>query len=425
MSEPTTPRSFVAVFVYASASAWAIFAGGSLLLAQCREGSPGWFIIGYGTPLAALMAYIVFGRWYFSSFPSENRAMKWPCLLLAVMVMVCLFGFYPEAITVTLKEWDEYYYRHYQLHRPGDNVFLIIDAKRGDFESLLEQINRYSGQDRDWAIGMASRNAYEAGQRETAWTVIKQTRYANFDRLLVWGAEFADRELFEYALAHGAKVNPPANAKFYPLLAAAGNRQSKELVLRLLELGALVRVRSPFGGTTPLLAAAGAQDVEVLKTLLAAGANLRDTDADGKNVLMYAAERGNADSFEYILKQMRWDLQAKDKYGYTIVSLVADQLNHNRARRCVAIRELLLDFDRSDFNRMQVHLDREQEARLIERGNYDELIALYRATPYIVLRPDAEMAGTRARLEEQVATIQRHTDGCQRIIAMVNDRADD
>jgi ankyrin repeat protein len=129
-------------------------------------------------------------------------------------------------------------------------------------------------------------------------------------------------------IAKGANVNAAESTRGQTALMWAAANRHPEVTAVLLQHGADVRARSqvrtavynmggnrsagnaspdtplaevPLGGSTPLLFAARSNDVESAKLLVAAGADVNDTEADGNTVLIIAAHSGNASVATFLL----------------------------------------------------------------------------------------------------------------------------
>lgn len=106
-------------------------------------------------------------------------------------------------------------------------------------------------------------------------------------------AFFAHGEAVERLLAHGAAVDiPAANPTMVQPLHSAVAGRSAEVVRLLLAAGADPDARQQMG-FTPLMGAAGTGDTEMVEALLAAGADPALEADDGRTAADLARERGH------------------------------------------------------------------------------------------------------------------------------------
>jgi ankyrin repeat protein len=135
---------------------------------------------------------------------------------------------------------------------------------------------------------------------------------------LMIAARLGDSQAVKALLAHGADPNAQEGAHGQTALMWAVSDRHPEVVRQLLEAHADVRARTrswpqrvllccqyyeseadgdatvQLGGFTPLLFAAQDGDVESTKLLIAAGADVKDTAADGSSLLHIAAHAGQS-----------------------------------------------------------------------------------------------------------------------------------
>jgi ankyrin len=128
-------------------------------------------------------------------------------------------------------------------------------------------------------------------------------------------------------LAHGAEVNAKEHTNNQTALMWAVSRRHPEIVKALIEHGADIEARSRSyrefvarkmpatgeqrghtsavwmekGGSTPLLFAGRAGDIECARLLLAAGAQINETAPDGNTPLLIAAHSGHTDLAIFLL----------------------------------------------------------------------------------------------------------------------------
>jgi tetratricopeptide (TPR) repeat protein len=131
---------------------------------------------------------------------------------------------------------------------------------------------------------------------------------------------------------HGANVDLADNGKMSPLSCAVMHEHANVVKL-LLDHGANVEVKNPYGHTTPLQDAAHANDVSTVKLLIEKHANLEATDSDGKTPLLIASSRGNTQVVKLLLASHA-DESAKDSKGESAIDLAT------QAGRCDAVAEL-------------------------------------------------------------------------------------
>ena len=113
---------------------------------------------------------------------------------------------------------------------------------------------------------------------------------------LMWAVANRHPAVVDVLLAAGADIHARSQVR-YRVYNMGGNRSagSASSGIPLEEV--------PIGGSTPLLFAARAGDVESARLLLAAGADLRDTTADGNLPLVIAAHSGHATLATFLLEQ--------------------------------------------------------------------------------------------------------------------------
>jgi len=102
------------------------------------------------------------------------------------------------------------------------------------------------------------------------------------------------------------------------LLSACGNGDTRTASEAPSEGSATesLDIREVFG--TTLIDAARDGELELVREMLAAGADISDTNMYRETVLMKAAESGNTDLVELLISEGA-DLYAEDLYGYTVV----------------------------------------------------------------------------------------------------------
>lgn len=103
------------------------------------------------------------------------------------------------------------------------------------------------------------------------------------------------------------------------LLEAIDDRDKKK-IKKLIKQGADPNEADFHSDETPIMQAAAWGDIEVLKLLVEAGANLSDVDASGKTVLHFACsnyENDMVDPIVFLLEQGSFDINRSDEFGYT------------------------------------------------------------------------------------------------------------
>ena len=116
--------------------------------------------------------------------------------------------------------------------------------------------------------------------------------------LLMHIAVFGNAADMEFLLAHGADVNAVNRARHTPLMRAVPDLAKIRL---LVEHGANVNAAAT-DGTTPLMTAAHVRSaVEVVRYLVARGADLQPVDRRGFDAIMIAAEKGAFDNLKVLL----------------------------------------------------------------------------------------------------------------------------
>jgi len=114
-----------------------------------------------------------------------------------------------------------------------------------------------------------------------------------------------DSRLINLLLRGGADPNLLNKNRYTPLLLAAENTDSSEIMQILINAGAEVNPENTYRNLTPLmLAAANTSSEAVIFTLLEAGAEVQAADTGGKKVVDYLAE--NSDLFG---TDAYWELQ--------------------------------------------------------------------------------------------------------------------
>ena len=111
---------------------------------------------------------------------------------------------------------------------------------------------------------------------------------------LIFAASNGHTETVEYLIGQGAEVNARDSGGRTALLYAC-KRSFNETADVLLDKGADVNVQSKKKGVTALMLAAVWDNVELVKVLLARGADPFLTDTVGRTAKLLAQKKGNAD----------------------------------------------------------------------------------------------------------------------------------
>jgi Ankyrin repeats (3 copies) len=116
-------------------------------------------------------------------------------------------------------------------------------------------------------------------------------------------------------IAAGAKAN--GRARNYSLIELASEHADVELVEVLMEAGAVIAPRiskTGLGGGGPVLYAAGAGKLDIVKALLARGATLDGCDAGGETSLHAAVALDHIDVVRFLLDKGA-DVNSRDRFG--------------------------------------------------------------------------------------------------------------
>jgi ankyrin repeat protein len=133
-------------------------------------------------------------------------------------------------------------------------------------------------------------------------------------------------------LKRGADPNARNGLEFTPLYMAAASGQM-EVMESLLRAGAKLEASSPYGSALNFAALTG--NVPSLKFLLARGANVHSVRADGITVLMLAARAGDPEVVGELLRR-KAEVNAKDNDGATPLTYAAREGHEAVARLLLA-----------------------------------------------------------------------------------------
>ncbi|MBZ5610449.1 MAG: ankyrin repeat domain-containing protein [Acidobacteriia bacterium] len=142
---------------------------------------------------------------------------------------------------------------------------------------------------------------------------------------LHWAAHWDDRATAELLIRAGANANAADDEGVTPLSLACLNG-SAAMVEQLLKAGANPNL-TQLNGETPLMTAAHTGNLDVLKMLLAHGADVNAREASrGQTALMRAVAENHADAVQ-LLVASKADARARSKTGFTPLLFAAQQGN--------------------------------------------------------------------------------------------------
>ena len=157
-------------------------------------------------------------------------------------------------------------------------------------------------------------NGYDANERLQRLTEKEEVDPASFLPLLSYAVSVGNPPILEALLAAGADVNAVGSDGTTPLFACTGSSAAANAAV-LIKHGADVNVRGP-NGMTPFLT--HMDQPEVLKLLLAAGADPKVTDQKGNTALHLCAQRGIKDREVFkLLLSLPIDPVQKNQAGST------------------------------------------------------------------------------------------------------------
>jgi uncharacterized protein len=214
---------------------------------------------------------------------------------------------------------------------------------------------------------------------------------------LAWAAHWDDMETAELLIRAGANVNAANGYGVTPLSLACTN-QSAAMVERLLKAGA-----DPNGvpsGTPVLMMAARTGNVDVVKSLLAHGADANAKESTrGQTALMWAVAEKHPD-VERLLIDHGADIHAHSSSGFTPLLFAAQQGDVDSARMLLAAGANVNDAAPEDGSALIVATHSGHEALalfLLEKGADPNATDAYGITAlhYAVLKGLARVSGVR------------------------------
>lgn len=148
-----------------------------------------------------------------------------------------------------------------------------------------------------------------------------------YDTSLIQAIKKQDIERIKFLLLANVSTNEKNDEGETPL-GVAITYPSQDIVVMLLDRGALVNEPSRYG-VTPLMTVAALGTGKNLNILLDYGANPDLQDNQGRTALMYAVETLNYDTASALLDIPKIDLSLKDKKGKTAFMHVLDKQDAN------------------------------------------------------------------------------------------------
>lgn len=134
---------------------------------------------------------------------------------------------------------------------------------------------------------------------------------------LFFAVENGDLEVVKLLLKFGADVNLIADGD--TPISRLNGRFGNEILKLLIAYGANIN-RVDSDGTTPLLEMASSGDAETLKILFDNGVDLAVSDKDGNNALLRAAAADKLGNLEYLL-ELGFDINSKNNEGNSSIDL--------------------------------------------------------------------------------------------------------
>ncbi len=142
-------------------------------------------------------------------------------------------------------------------------------------------------------------------------------------------------EVFQLLLKSGANLKTVTDKKEDLLIFAARNNPNYEIIIYLLQNGLKIN-SSTLDGETPLLAAARNSNINIIKTIIKNGANIRTYDKKQMNALFVASNyNDNPKIVEYLLDN-GFNINETNEFGNSAVLYAAGNSNINVIKTLVA-----------------------------------------------------------------------------------------
>lgn len=157
--------------------------------------------------------------------------------------------------------------------------------------------------------------------RASSLAPVKDARFELPPDSLARAVATGNPQLFEISLAERLDVNAPGPDGRTPLLIATMQRD-REMIGRLLELGASVDV-PVLAGRTPLSLVAAEGEVDLLRSFVGRSAKPNAVDASGKSALHYAIAARQFDAVDILLPLLE-DFAASPGAGRELLTLACE-----------------------------------------------------------------------------------------------------
>lgn len=190
-----------------------------------------------------------------------------------------------------------------------DKATALVHASAGGYPALVRLLLEKGAQvdhkclGGNTALSFAAYNGHEDVVRELleAGAQVNATIITPAGKVpvLVYAAAKAYRGVVELFLKHGATLNPK-KAESLPLQMASETTNT-EMVRYLLAAGADVNGRQELRGFSSLMKAASKSTVQMVRLLIEAGADVNARDKIGMTALMIAARRGDQEIVKELL----------------------------------------------------------------------------------------------------------------------------
>ena len=174
----------------------------------------------------------------------------------------------------------------------------------------------------DFMISTALMNAANIGDVGLVYELLQ--RGANVDpggfstTALMNASAKGDMGVVKILIEHNADVNAEDVWGDTPLKTAA-HYYNKDIVCELLACGADVNMKSELNGTSALIETAQSGNLEIVRCLIDAGADVNAANSDGHTALMYASQWGHIDVVDELLSRGA-DVDAQTVDGSTALS---------------------------------------------------------------------------------------------------------